>query len=155
MRKKAIDVLSELSANDQREKYPNFPEHFRPKTKYTDKTANGLTKCIIDFLSFSGWQAERISTTGRPLIERRQNLVNETVNIKWIRSTSTNGSADISATIKGRSVKIEVKVGKDKQSEAQKAYQKKIEQAGGVYVIARDFEGFMAWYINFFQNIWK
>jgi hypothetical protein len=43
--------------------------------------------------------------------------------IQWTKGTSTAGSADISATIKGRSVKIEVKIGKDRQSEAQKKYQ--------------------------------
>ena len=30
----------------------------------TDTTANGLTSCIIDFLTWEGWQAERINTTG-------------------------------------------------------------------------------------------
>jgi hypothetical protein len=31
-----------------------------------------------------------------------------------------------------------VKIGNDRQSEAQKAYQKSIENSGGVYVIAKD-----------------
>ena len=37
-------------------------------------------------------------------------------------------------------MKIEVKFGSDRQSEHQKEYQKAIEAAGGVYLIARTFE---------------
>lgn len=67
---------------------------------------------------------------------------------KWIPGSTTKGTADISATIKGRSVKIEVKIGKDRQSEAQVAYQKKIEQSGGIYFIAKDFDTFMDFYVS-------
>jgi hypothetical protein len=66
----------------------------------------------------------------------------------WTPSTSTKGSADISATIRGRSVKIEVKQ-KDKQSEVQKRYQESIEAAGGTYFIARNFDEFMEFYLKF------
>ena len=66
--------------------------------------------------------------------------------LTWRKGGSTVGSADISATIKGRSVKIEVKIGKDRQSEAQKAYQREVEAAGGLYYIAHDFTSFVKWY---------
>jgi hypothetical protein len=46
-------------------------------------------------------------------------------------------------------VKIEVKIGKDRQSEAQKKYQEDIERAGGVYLIARDFDSFVEWFDSF------
>jgi hypothetical protein len=62
---------------------------------------------------------------------------------KWIKGSGTKGSADISATIKGKSVKIEVKIGKDRQSEHQKAYQQSIEKSGGLYLIATSFEQFI------------
>jgi len=71
------------------------------------------------------------------------------IGVTWTRGTSTAGSADISATIKGRSVKIEVKIGKDRQSDAQKRYQEMIERAGGIYIIAKDFDSFVEWYENF------
>jgi hypothetical protein len=67
-------------------------------------------------------------------------------------STGTKGSADISATIRGRSVKIEVKQ-KDKQSEVQKQYQQSIEKAGGVYMIFRNFDDFIIWYNDFISKI--
>jgi hypothetical protein len=66
--------------------------------------------------------------------------------MQYIKGTSTNGTADISATIKGRSVKIEVKIGKDRQSDAQKQYEQDVIKAGGLYFIARDFDSFIEWY---------
>jgi hypothetical protein len=66
-------------------------------------------------------------------------------------STTTNGTADISATINGRSVKIEVKIRKDRQSQAQKEYQAAIERAGGIYIVAKDFKSFYEWFIETFQ----
>ncbi len=68
---------------------------------------------------------------------------------QWTKGTGTPGSADISATIKGRSVKIEVKYNKDRQSDAQKQYQEMIEKAGGVYIIAKTFDDFVIWYESF------
>ena len=119
--------------------------------KHRDDTANGLTRCIIAYLKYKGWQAERINTTGIPIDSRRQvtDITGRTRSIgslTWRPSGSTVGSADISATINGRSVKIEVKIGKDRQSEAQRQYQAAIEQAGGLYYIAHDFTTFVAWY---------
>ena len=65
---------------------------------------------------------------------------------KWTKGQGTKGTADISSTINGKSVKIEVKYGRDVQSEVQKQYQNKIETAGGIYYIARDFDKFVEWY---------
>ena len=120
-----------------------LPERFKDMTPrtYTDKTANGLTKMIIDWINFNGGQAERISTTGRYLVAQR----------KWIKGTGTKGSADISATIQGKSVKIEVKIGKDKMSEDQHKYKQSIESAGGIYYIAKDFDSFYVWYNKTFK----
>lgn len=129
-------------------KYPNMPLDYIPLYKYTDKTANGLTRCIIDYLEFNGCQAERISTTGRMVDNTKTftNVIGITKQIgtkKWIKGSGTKGSADISATINGKSVKIEVKIGKDRQSEHQKKYQESIEKSGGIYLIAKSFEDFI------------
>jgi hypothetical protein len=91
---------------------------------------------------------------GRVIDNRKTytNVIGQNVTIgstQYIPGTSTKGTADISATIKGRSVKIEVKIGKDKQSEAQKQYQSNIERAGGTYIIAKTFSEFMDWYLLF------
>ena len=128
-------------------KYPSAPGHIIPLTAYTDKTANGLTKCICDFLNFDGFQAERINTMG---VFRRSRRTDGTMTEgQWTKGTGTPGSADISATIYGRSVKIEVKIGKDRQSEAQKNYQAMIERSGGTYIIAKDFDSFLEWFDKF------
>lgn len=135
-------------------KYKEQP--FLIKRKYSDKSANELTKSIIAYIRLRGEQAERISTTGRVIDGRKtytdvlghRRAIGGT---KWIPGTGTAGSADISATIKGKSVKIEVKFGRDRQSEAQKRYQAEIEKAGGIYYIAKDFEGFYKWYNDKFQ----
>jgi len=146
--------LIDLAIQQDKLKYPNFPDQYRPKPKYTDKTANGLTKCICDFLNFSGHQAERIQSMGRVIDNRKTytNVIGQNVTIgstQYIPGTSTKGTADISATINGRSVKIEVKIGKDRQSEAQKLYQANIERAGGIYIISKTFQDFMDWYLLF------
>lgn len=121
-----------------------------PRNVFNDTTANGLTKCIITWLNINGWQAERISTTGRYIDSSKvvTDVMGNRKKIgsgKYIKGSGTNGSADISATIKGLSVKIEVKM-KDKQSDAQIKYQQAIERAGGIYFIARDFCDFMMFY---------
>ena len=126
------------------------------KTKFTDKTANGLTKSIIAWINLNGYQAERISTTGRYIDNSKvvTDVLGNRKKIgsgKYIKGTGTNGSADISATIKGKSIKIEVKIGKDKQSEAQIKYQQMIEKAGGIYFIAKDFDEFYGFYITLVQ----
>lgn len=146
--------LKQLALEHNRKKYPNFPEHARVVKKYEDKTANGLTKCVIDYLTFSGYQAERISSGGRFIDNREtyQDVIGRTKTIgsgKWIPGSTTKGTADISATVKGRSIKIEVKIGKDRQSEAQKKYQAQIEKAGGIYIIVKTFEDFLTWYKQF------
>lgn len=138
----AMQVLKDLHLADNRIKFPNLPEYARTCPKYTDKTANGLTKCIIDFIRLNRGQAERINCVGR--------TIRSGSGYKYVPTSGQRGTADISATIRGRSVKIEVKIGRDKQSDYQKAYQQEIEQCGGLYYIAKDFGTFYSWYVQTF-----
>lgn len=154
--KKAIALLVVLAYEHKLQKYPSLPKHAIPKPKYSDKTANGLTRCIIDFLKLKGWQAERISIQGRYIDRRKivKNVLGQSVQIgsaEWIPSSMQVGAGDISATIRGFSVKVEVKM-RDKQSEAQRIYQSQVERAGGTYLIARNFQGFYDWYIKFCKS---
>ena len=150
MTKQNHNRLKTLHKEHLKVKHPDLPEHFYPQKVWNDKSANALTRCVIDFLTFSGWQAERISNTGRFIRDK-----NSLQGGYYIPGSGTNGTADISATIKpnnlpyGISVKIEIKYGKDRQSEAQKQYQEMIEKAGGVYLIVRNFDEFCEWYDNF------
>ena len=155
---KSLDKLKELKLNSMVNEYTNVPRYAIPSPKYTDTTANGLTKCIIDYLQLCNHQAERINTMGRPIDNRKQvtDVIGRTKTIgsmTWGKSTATKGSADISATIKGRSVKIEVKIGKDKQSEWQKFYEQTITSAEGQYWIVKNFDDFMKKYEEFLETL--
>jgi len=151
-----VKYLESLIVEAKRKKYPNIPVEYFVSTMYRDDTANNLIRCVIDFIGSKGWQAERISTTGRPIDRTR--IVTDYLgrertigSIEWIPGTCTNGSADVSATIAGWSVKIEVKIN-DRQSQAQKDYERSILDSEGIYYIARDFTSFLHWYnLNFSQ----
>lgn len=106
----------------------------RPPTY--NNTTNGLTRAIIDYIELKGFQSERITISGTP-IPVGNNLY------KFGKSTMVPGTADISATIKGLSVKIEVKTGLDTMKKEQYEYKAKVENAGGVYIIARTFAQFL------------
>lgn len=147
----ALKELKELYLSAHRVKYPNMPEYALFAPQYNDRTANGLTKCIIDFIRLTGGQAERINCTGRYIDKSLTytDVVGRTRTIgtgQWLPSTGMKGTADISAVIRGRAIKIEVKIGMDRQSEAQKTYQAAVERAGGVYLIVRSFEEFLRWF---------
>jgi len=146
--------LHELEAIKLRLKHPTFPEHCIPYTVWSDTSANALTKCVTEFINMSGYQAERISTQGTYIEGKKLKVADITRPSagKYIPTQGTKGSADISSTIHGRSVKIEIKQ-KDKQSEHQKAYQLSIEKAGGVYIIVRTFDEFIIWYDNFVASL--
>jgi hypothetical protein len=150
MNKQNKQRLEALKLANDIERHPSFPEAYFVKKKWDDKTANGLTKAITSFIQFNGYQAERINTMGVARENKRTD--GKVIGVTWTKGTSTAGSADISATIRGRSVKIEVKVGKDRQSDAQKRYQETIERAGGVYLIARDFDSFVEWFDKYVQE---
>jgi hypothetical protein len=155
---KPLDRLKQLKQEAMLESYPNVPKYALSTPKYEDKTANGLTKCIIEFLQLSNHQAERINTMGRPIDNRKQvtDVIGRTKTIgsmTWGKSTATKGSADISATIQGRSVKIEVKIGADRQSQDQKIYQDNIEKSGGKYWIAKNFDDFIKKYDDFLDSL--
>jgi hypothetical protein len=144
----AVRELERMAMDEAKRKHPTCP-HLAPR-KYSDKTANGLTRAIIDFIKLSGYQAERINCTGRYLDGHK--VVTDCLDRKmvigsghWLPTSGQKGTADISATINGRSVKIEVKM-RDKQSQDQKRYQDAIERAGGLYWICRSFDEFLEHY---------
>jgi hypothetical protein len=148
-------------------KYPTWTDEdlqsFNFYTK-TDNSANHLTGCIMDWIRYNGGQAERINTMGRRIDNTKisKDVLGGTRligSVSWQKGTGTKGSADISATIPmqvngikfGVSVKIEVKYGKDRQSEDQKKYEHTINEAGGIYVIARNIDEFIEWYDETFK----
>ena len=148
-------LMKAMELEERTRKYPNMNPAYIPITNWNDNSANNLTKCIIFWINNSGGQAERISNQGQFRMGNKiQNPNGTTTQLpgKWTPGQGTKGTADISATIRGRSVKIEVKYGKDRQSDDQKRYQQQIETAGGIYIIARNMDEFIEWFDEFIQN---
>lgn len=151
----SVKLLESIALEKLKERYPNNP--FLPKVTYTDANTNGLTKCVIDYIKFKGYHAERINSTGAMRDNRKTSTdvlgnVRTIGSVQWIKSTTQTGTSDISATVEGKTVKIEIKceaTGDRKQSKGQIEYQKQIEQAGGIYLIVRNFENFYAWLNEF------
>lgn len=154
----ALQALINMRMDKDKSKGSNLLYSYVKPPTYNDSTANGLTTCIIDFLNMmDGTHAERISNEGRT-IDTRKTITNvvgqvrQIGSIKRIKSSMQLGTADISATILGRSVKIEVKIGNDRQSLDQKEYERQIKDARGYYFIAKDFETFYNWFTAKFKK---
>ena len=131
----SLQRLIDLANSQKRIRYPNVPDYALPKQSYSTTDANGLTKAIVDFIDLSGGWATRISVEGRYI---------ESLGHR-IPSSVKKGTADIHACYKGLHLSIEVKIGKDRQSDEQKNVQNSIEKAGGHYFIARNFDDFYHW----------
>ena len=122
---------------------PGIRTNFLVKQRFRDDTANGLTQCIASYIKLNDGQCERINVLG--IFDKKLG--------RYRPSGSTRGSADLSATIHGRSVRIEIKIGRDRQSEYQKIYQAEIERSGGIYYVVKDFSSFKTWFDEKFGYI--
>lgn len=145
----ALQLLQQIDYDCKRDLYKNIPTHAVPKTKFSDRTSNALTQCILTWLRLHGHYAVRVSTTGRKL---RDTVIVDvigrarTMQGKWIPGTTRKGTSDIHASINGRHCSIEVKIGYDRMSEDQLKTKAMVEESGALYFIAKDFESFMQWY---------
>jgi len=151
----ALQCLSEMDKIKRELDAPSIPANYIVGTKFTDKTANGLTKAIITFINLTGMQAERINNMGRmvdktKIVENVLGHKHKIGSVEWQTGTGTKGTGDISATVNGLSLKVEVKIRRDRQSEAQVKYEDHITAAGGIYVIAKEFAPFVKWYVGKF-----
>jgi len=158
---KPLDILRELKLNASIKDHPNVPRYAISLPKYTDTTANGLTKCVIEFLMLSGHFAERVNTMGTARDNRK--VVTDVLgrkktigSIVWTKTNAVKGSADvhseINVNINGQkipiSVKWEIKIGKDRQSQDQKNYESKVTN----YFIIKSFDDFYKKYTEFINR---
>jgi hypothetical protein len=127
----------------QRRKYPSIPDYARPKSKQSDTTANGLTKAVITWLTLNKHYCSRIQSQGQ---------WNQKLGV-FTKSTVRKGIGDIMAVIDGRTIMIEVKIGRDKLSEAQLKTKADVENSGGYYMVVKDFEQFMNEYKQLTKTI--
>jgi len=152
-----MQPLIDLYYTRMKEKYPSMPENYIPKPKYTDRTANGLTKVITEWLAFNKCQVERVSNQGQYRDNKKvvTNIIGQQMTIgsgTWTPGQGKKGTADVHSIIKNRlgygiPVKWEVKM-KDKQSEHQKKYQQEVEQAGGRYFLVHNWDEFYKYYLE-------
>lgn len=155
-----MSLLSDLALENNKIKHPNFPDHMRPRKKFSDKDETALENCIIFFITYYGGQCEPIKVKATRSDKRIHYIdsvgYKRTIGrVQYMKSRMQAGSADLSSTIPvkiegkdgkihehGLSVKIEVKIGKDWQKDVQKEYQSEIESASGLYWIVKNFEDF-------------
>lgn len=153
----AIKDLEKLAMDEARAKFTTIPSEWLAPRTFKVNSANSLTKAVIAYVRLTGGQAERISNTGRMINNTKtfKDVVGYSRQIgstKWIKGSGTRGTADISAIIAGKPIKIEIKWNKDRQSEQQKNYQSTVENAGGIYLIVRTFEEFHEWLNKFIKK---
>lgn len=132
----ALAHLAALDFEAKRASRPTVPLHALPKSKFSDATANELTRAVIRCIELHGGYAVRINTQGQ---------FNEKLG-KWTTGTTRRGTADVHAVAFGLHLSIEIKIGRDRLSDAQRATAEDVERAGGRYFVARDFETFYAWF---------
>lgn len=144
-------TIKQLSSALMEKRYKNstVPEYARPVVRLSDKSANELTKTIVAYFEYKGIQAWRQSSEGRYLKGKEytdwSGRKKEEKGMFIPRAHGAKGSADITATLPplGRRLEIEVKFGKDRQSDVQKEFQRKVESMGGLYMIVRTWEEFV------------
>ena len=120
--------------------------YLEPKYPKVD-AANGLTTFICNFLHWKGHRATRVNVSGRLVDAKDKQASGNVIGVKkWIPSSTRKGTADISATIKGRSVMIEIKVGRDKPRPDQLSEQIRERNAGGIYEFISTPEQFFELY---------
>lgn len=150
----ALQTLQEMDYEHKREAYKHVPTSAIPKTRYSDKNANSLTKAILAFLKLKGNMAWRQSSEGR--YRPGKEYTDVLGHVRQMKGQylpgQNNGQSDVAAIVGGQFIAVEVKM-KDKQSQAQKDYQHQVEQSGGRYLIARDFEIFFQWYNTFTKDL--
>src|SRR5690606_17493843 len=133
----------QLDFEAKRKACPSVPEYAIPRMRFSDRTANGLTRCVLAWLRLHGHKAWRQGSEGR--YRPGQTITDvlgrqRTMKGQWLPGQN-KGAADVACIINGRFCAVEVKM-KDKQSEAQRRYQEEVEASGGIYVIVRTFEDF-------------
>ena len=144
-------TLKEFGVAYTRKKYQgsSVPEHARPIKKFSENGANELTNAILAYFEYIGWKASRQSSEGRYIPGKEYtDVIGKKHQHKGVyipRAKAAKGCGDIRVIMPphGRTLEIEVKYGSDRQSPDQKKYQKDLEAMGGIYMIAKTWDGFM------------
>lgn len=96
-----------------------------------DKSEKQIQKEVMDYLQW-------LENLGALYFLRTQTGFFKIAGTNRMFKTGKIGAPDISCCWRGQFIGIEIKTLKGKQTDAQKETQKKIEEAGGRYLIVRD-----------------
>ena len=131
------------------------PEHFRRAffslAKFPAiRSAAQLEKAIVKYLKFLGHSASKVSTQGTWVKGKKGIRMASSLGKaesfdtgRYIPGGGRKGASDISSTVYGISVEIEVKFSKgDRLSKEQIAYSAEIQKAGGFFLVAKNFDEF-------------
>lgn len=155
-----IQHLKQLIIEEYRRKYHNTPEHCLPKPNTGEgkrPEAKELHRIKL-MIQLSGGIAS-ITNASAVRVDNRHHYIDgvgfaRTIgSIEYRKSGIDPGTSDISATYNGTALYIELKrkykSGQDRQSPIQRAFQERVEAAGGVYWIVSSFEDFYEKFIIF------
>ena len=136
------DSVKRLEVEYFEHKYRNstIPQQCRFKRSFRDDTANGLAGCIEAWCKVYGAFYQRQNSQGQ--YDSRLKM--------WRKSGTTKGIADVQVTFKGKTFNLEIKIGRDRQSEIQKEVEQRIKAAGGHYAIIHCYDDFLQ-QINIFH----
>lgn len=140
--------------------YESYPTNNYLYKNFKYNNGSQLIRAIIMFLRYEGWVANRINTTGTPIIRKCKGELPDGKDYTykefagWRPSGATPGMSDIIATIDGKTYYIEVKYGKDRLSKNQKKFKEDITRRGANYWVVNSFNDFVEKYLreNFTPN---
>lgn len=125
-----------------REEFREYSGLNKIRKKRGQSPTNALTKAIKKYTdSHHKCHLYRINTTG--IYDANLGM--------YRTSGSAKGIPDLVGLLLGRFFSVEVKIGRDVQSNVQKKRQAEIEYCGGIYYIARSFDEFK----KFFDAAYK
>ena len=102
---------------------------------------------ILDYLAtIKGVFAFKINTTG--IYDPKRKVFRKNSN-----PHCHNGTADILGTCNGVFFAIEVKWGRNKASDNQKIFLKRVESAGGKAIVVNSFDSFYGWFKTNFPEV--
>jgi len=141
-----------------------LPKHARPTLsgRYRSmKPEKRIKKQIVDMIKWSGkGTAWVVENTGQFIPGKVEvNVIGKGVQVgkpHMRYSPNKKGHSDIQALVRGRSLFIELKrryaKGKDRMSDAQKAFKREVESAGALYWVVEDLDDFYNQFIEYIME---
>lgn len=143
-----------LAANEAwfKSEYPNAWKdgHMPAKKVPAVDTANGMASYIIDHAAWTGNFANRINVQGRQIGGFTRTQSGQVFDDrKFIKASTKKGTEDVDCIFNGVTVKLEIKIGSDRQSEDQKKHEARIKKAGGFYFLIKSIDDYLDIFLRF------